>query len=234
MKSLSYYATNLLIIVGLTLTALVITALGLVADVERAPLTGLTAAGHDVWLVGPAAGQLGGSHLDDLLGADHGGPVPGPDPEAPGRHRQVHAAITAGVARSVHDLSEGGLAVAAAEWALGGRLGLRLLVDDVPAPTDEVALEVLFGEGPARYLIEADPADHDRLAALVPSARRIGLTTAETAVVIGASLAVSMDDIQAAFVHHRPAAPPPPERATSTRTCTSTSTSTSTSTGGNR
>ena len=41
-------------------------------------------------------------------------------------YRALHQAITSGLVRSAHDLSEGGLAVAAAEMCIGGRLGIEL------------------------------------------------------------------------------------------------------------
>ena len=44
----------------------------------------------------------------------------------------LHRAISAGLVRACHDLSEGGLAVAAAEMAFAGGLGATLLVDRVP------------------------------------------------------------------------------------------------------
>lgn len=188
---------------------LVITALGPVPDVDRVPVTGVTAPGNEVWLVGPAAGVLGGSHLDDVLGADHGGPLPAPDPDAPARHRQVHAAISAGLVCSAHDLAEGGLAVAAAEWALGGRLGLVLDPSDTGTPDTGASgapdrlspapLEVLFGEGPGRYLLEVAPADRDRFAALVPAARPIGVVTADPVVVIGSTLSLPVATVAEAY-----------------------------------
>jgi phosphoribosylformylglycinamidine synthase len=199
---------------------LVITALGIVPDVAAVPLTGVVAAGDDVWLVGPVTGALGASHLDEVLGGDHGGPVAAPDPSAADRHRQLHTAILAGLVRSAHDLSEGGLAVAAAEWALGGRLGLQLGRPDsgAPPPPDapdvpagasdrhEVEAQVrldpvgaLFGEGAGRYLVEVDPLDRRRFAELVPSATRIGTITAEPVLEIGSALAVSLDDVALAF-----------------------------------
>ena len=172
---------------------LVITAMGVVPDVSVVPLTGVVAAGDDVWLVGPAVGALGGSHLDDVVGSDHGGPVARPDPTAADRHRQLHRAVAAGVVRSAHDLSHGGLAVAAAEWALAGRLGLTL--DRVGPATPEV----LFGQGAGRYLVEVAPADSDRFAELVPTATRIGSVVAEPAVAIGTELNVTLTDVGAAF-----------------------------------
>jgi phosphoribosylformylglycinamidine synthase len=45
-------------------------------------------------------------------------------------YRALHQAIKSGLVRSAHDLSEGGLAVAAAEMCIGGRLGMELVVDE--------------------------------------------------------------------------------------------------------
>lgn len=184
---------------------LVITAIGPVETADALPLTGVVAAGDDVWLVGPTEGSLGGSHLDDVLGADHGGELPGPDPDAPSRHRQLHAAIGAGLVRSVHDLAEGGLAVAAAEWALGGRLGLDL--DPLAPPPSGVDhdLAVLFGEGPGRYLVEVAPEDRSRFAERVPSAARIGSVVAGDRVRIG-PVSVSFDEIATAYTARPPGA----------------------------
>jgi hypothetical protein len=131
--------------------------------------------------------------------------VPAPDPGAAERHLQLHAAITAGVVRSAHDLAEGGLAVAAAELALGGRLGLRLSAPGGGASRTAAGggeldrLEVLFGEGPGRYLVEVDPSDRERFAELVPSAALLGSVTTEPVVQIGSTLSVTLPDIATAF-----------------------------------
>ncbi|HSD83009.1 MAG TPA: AIR synthase-related protein, partial [Anaerolineae bacterium] len=55
--------------------------------------------------------------------------------------------------RACHDVSEGGLAVAAAEMCIGGRLGMSLTI-----AMDDPAL-ALFGEGNGRLLVEVKP-DH--------------------------------------------------------------------------
>ena len=169
---------------------LVITAMGIVRNLDRVPLTGVVEPANDVWIVGELDGALGGSHLDDVLGADNGGPIPSIDITAIGRHHQVAAAIAAGLVRSAHDLSEGGLAVAAAEWAFAGRLGLALEVDSTP--------ETLFGEGPGRYLIEVAPEDQRAFAAVVPSAQVIGVTLVDPIVVLG-DLSVELEQIGAAW-----------------------------------
>ena len=169
---------------------LVITAVAPVRHPERIPVTGTVGAGNDVWFVGPLRGALRGSHFDLVLGDDHGGSVPQPDPDATERHAQVADAIETGLVVSAHDPSEGGIAVAAAEWAFAGRCGLDLALDD--------DLHVLFGEGPGRYLVEIRPDDADAFAAAVPSAVRIGTVIAEPLVDLGAC-ALTFDDIELAW-----------------------------------
>jgi phosphoribosylformylglycinamidine synthase II len=68
-------------------------------------------------------------------------------------YRALHKAMTAGLVRACHDVSEGGLAVTAAEMCIGGRLGMSLtLKTDDPAPA-------LFGEGNGRLVVEVRSGD---------------------------------------------------------------------------
>lgn len=156
---------------------LVLTAVGIAKQPDNIPLTGAVAEGNSVFMVGSEEGALGGSHLDLVLGQDRGGAVPAPDRTAVERHRQLAAAIHAGFVVSAHDPSEGGIAVAACEWALAGRRGL-----DLELPINET---VLFGEGPGRYLVEVTPENASRFGALVPSAKAIGTVTGDGVVRIG-------------------------------------------------
>jgi phosphoribosylformylglycinamidine synthase len=173
---------------------LIITAVGIVRDISTIPSTGVVAPGNDVWLVGARSGQLGGSYLDEIAEIDGGGEVPGPDPDAIENHRAVHRAISAGIVQSAHDISDGGLAVAAAEWAFAGRLGMTLSVDTTHGPSG------LFGEGPGRYLLEVTQLDADRLAELIPDAVRVGWVTNDDRVRIGVEVDVSLEDVGKAFV----------------------------------
>jgi phosphoribosylformylglycinamidine synthase len=131
---------------------LVITALGHVPDVRLAVTSDLKAAGNALVLVGATRDELRGSHLDAVLGIDGPGAVPQPDPGAPARYRRLHALMRAGLVRSAHDLSDGGLAVAATEMAMGGRLGLHLVLAGD-------AITTLFSESTGRFLLEVSPAD---------------------------------------------------------------------------
>jgi phosphoribosylformylglycinamidine synthase len=81
----------------------------------------LEEAGNALYLVGTTENDMAGSFLH-LISGTSGGTVPRPDlAVAPAHFRKSeHGAITAGLVRSCHDLSEGGLAVAAAEMAFAG------------------------------------------------------------------------------------------------------------------
>ncbi len=79
--------------------------------------------------------------------------------------RAVHEAISQGLVRSCHDLSEGGLAVALAEMAIAGGLGARLALMPRIAPKNQVAAKhpvvSLFSETPTRFVLEIRPEDLD-------------------------------------------------------------------------
>ncbi len=74
--------------------------------------------------------------------------------------RALHGAITAGLVRACHDLSEGGLGVAAAEMAFAGEVGLGVDLSAVPyeGPADRRLDSVLlFAESNSRFLVEVEP-----------------------------------------------------------------------------
>jgi phosphoribosylformylglycinamidine synthase len=131
---------------------LLISALGRVPDVRRCVTMDLKEPGNLLFLIGATRDEMGGSHYHLVRGLD-GGTVPRPDLErAPLLFRQLHAAIQAGLVRSCHDLSEGGLAVAAAEMAFAGGIGADVTrLGNDPALSDEV---LLFSESTTRFIVE--------------------------------------------------------------------------------
>src|SRR5436853_6466432 len=89
--------------------------------------------GNLLALVGATHDELGGSHFA-LVKDIEGGAVPRVDCElAPRIFRALHRAIESGCVRSCHDLSEGGLAVASAEMAFAGGLGVELHLEGLAA-----------------------------------------------------------------------------------------------------
>ena len=85
----------------------------------------------------------------------------------------VHQAIKAGLVRACHDLSEGGLAVAAAEMTFAGGLGAKIRLAEVPtnipaAEREETFNEVLlFSESNTRFLVEVSPANRTAFEAAI-------------------------------------------------------------------
>jgi phosphoribosylformylglycinamidine synthase len=142
----------------------------------------LKAPGNRLWLVGATRAELGGSSLAKLLGRKGGRPPRLAGERARRIFGELHAAVRAGLVRSVHDLSDGGLLVAAAEMVLAGGVGARIDLRKVPVedgPLDDVALA--YSESLTRFLVEVEPgraAELERRLAGLPAAQ-IGETTAE-------------------------------------------------------
>jgi phosphoribosylformylglycinamidine synthase len=117
---------------------LLISAIGIIEDVNHAVTTDLKDSGNLIYLVGALPGE---AH-----------PVPRLPARSPVVYASLHRAMQAGLVRACHDLSEGGLAVAAAEMCIGGRLGMALDVRSLK----EFGL---FAEANGLLLTEVRPTD---------------------------------------------------------------------------
>ena len=167
--------------------SLLISALGQVSDVATCVSMDLKEPGNLLFLVGQTKNELGGSHFTFVHGLE-GGRVPQVDPSGAKRvFSAVHRAITSGLVRACHDLSEGGLAVAAAEMAFAGNLGARVDLSKVPSEADAAHDAVLlFSESNSRFLCEVPAAvqnDFVRLMGEVPHSQ-IGEVTQDKSLVI--------------------------------------------------
>jgi len=133
-------------------STLLITALGQVEDIEQCVTMDLKESGNLLYLIGETHDELGGSHLA-LVNKLSDGIVPRMDPDkALNTFRALHQAIKSGAVRSCHDLSEGGLAVAAAEMAFAGGLGARISLTGIADDLEDGA--ILFSESNSRFLVE--------------------------------------------------------------------------------
>jgi phosphoribosylformylglycinamidine (FGAM) synthase-like enzyme/phosphoribosylformylglycinamidine (FGAM) synthase PurS component len=164
---------------------LLISAIGQIADVRKAVTMDLKEPGNLLYLVGLTRNELGGSHyllaLQERAEAgatEAAGHVPHVDPALAKRtFAGVHKAIDRGLVRACHDLSEGGLAAAAAEMGFAGGLGAKLELRSVPSDVDrsspDASAILLFSESNSRFLCEVRPQDAAAFEALldVPHAR---------------------------------------------------------------
>jgi len=141
---------------------LLVSALGQTDDVTRCVTSDLKRAGSRLVLVG----ETDGLEVRD---------------SAPATMRAVAGLIREGRVRACHDLNEGGLAVAAAEMAIGGGLGIRVrtVVD-------------LFAESPSRFLLEVESD--------VGVGEEVGEVLAEPVLDFGA-FGATLDEARGAFFH---------------------------------
>jgi phosphoribosylformylglycinamidine (FGAM) synthase-like enzyme len=139
---------------------ILVTAMSVIADVGRTLTSDFKRAGNLIVAVGNTKRELGGSTYWKTLG-HLGASVPRVDAAlAKKTFDGLHRAIQARAVRSAHDLSEGGLGVALAEMAMGGRLGADIDLAHLPGASTLRADEALFSESATRFLLEVEP---DRL-----------------------------------------------------------------------
>jgi phosphoribosylformylglycinamidine synthase subunit PurSL len=203
---------------------LLVTLVGLIDDVRKAPSTDFLAPGDLVYVLGGTGDLLGGSTLERVGAASGGGrlgprlgrrlgdcPVADPAEHLP-LYLALARAISGKIVRSCHDLSDGGLAVALAESCLGGGLGASVRLDPMPrraragsaSPYPEAAA-LLFAEDSGRFLVSVRREDRERfersLAGL--SLAVIGETTADRRLVARSGgrevLNAALADIERAF-----------------------------------
>lgn len=138
---------------------LLISALGIVPDLAYTVTADLKAPGNWLYVLGMTADELGGStyyRRHGIVGAH----VPQPPPRSLELFQALHRAMAHGLVQTCHDCSEGGLAVAAAEIALAGGLGLDLNLADVPRMPGLDRDDVLaFSESLGRFVVEVAPDD---------------------------------------------------------------------------
>ena len=121
---------------------------GLLADWTKSATIAFKSTGDIILAVGKRSGHLGQSIWLREVHAREEGPPPPVDLAAERRTGDfIRAAIAAGHLSAVHDVSDGGIAVALAEMALAGGYGA---IVDRPLPYEPAA--ALFGEDQGVYL----------------------------------------------------------------------------------
>jgi len=155
---------------------LLISALGIVPNVNKTVTMDLKQPGNLLYIIGETHDELGGSHYQLIMNNEtigneqltidnsqltiHNSLPPQPVPDALERLRVVHKAISAGLIQACHDCSEGGLGVAVAEMSLAGRLGATVDLAQVVGATglgkDDL---LLFSESAGRFVVEVRPED---------------------------------------------------------------------------
>ena len=139
---------------------LLITAIGVIPDVRKTVSMDVKQSENRIYIVGQTYSELGGSEYYRLKGFI-GKSVPKVRVnQAKKIMGSIIKAIDSGYIKSCHDLSEGGLAVAAAEMSFSGGYGMNLHLKNVPR-TGKMSRNdfLLFSESNSRFLVEV-PEKH--------------------------------------------------------------------------
>lgn len=159
------------------------TAAAVMEDVTKAVSMDAKAAGDAVYVLGETKHELGGSEYLALRG-QLGVQAPQVDvAQAKALYERLSAAMTAGLVASCHDCSDGGLAVALAESAFAGGLGMEL--DLSPLGLDS-AVAALFSESQSRFVVTVSPGKAQAFEAGMAGStiHKLGKTTQETRFVV--------------------------------------------------
>jgi phosphoribosylformylglycinamidine synthase len=156
----------------------VVGMVGQLPDPARAAGSAFAAEGDTIALFGPFSPTMAGTELTKQRGQLDAG-LPQPDVAAVGTAcAALREAVRAGRVASAHDISDGGLACALAESAIGGGLGCRVDVQ----PLRERGCspeEALFGEGSGGFLLSGERSALEELGAIPIGT--VGGTTIEIA-----------------------------------------------------
>jgi len=142
---------------------LLISAVAVMDNVERAITMDCKREGDLIYVIGTTWNELGGSQYYGIHGYV-GNRVPKVDSEKGKRLMDTISAVTEkGLVKACHDLSEGGIGVAAAEMAFAGGLGMVINLGQVPLGEamnrDDY---VLFSESNTRFLVEVAPENRQQ------------------------------------------------------------------------
>ena len=171
--------------------------IGLLHDAGQRVPSHFQREGDVILIAGTTTGALGGSAYWAEVLDFVGGTPPAVDLAAErALQRFLVAAARAGLLRSAHDCSEGGLAVAIAEAAMGGPwstepLGATIDLSHCSAGVPSRGL--LFGEDGARAVLSADPSGAESLLALARK-HEVPLYRAGAVAALGGELQVQLGE----------------------------------------
>ncbi|MFH0763869.1 MAG: phosphoribosylformylglycinamidine synthase subunit PurL [Candidatus Omnitrophota bacterium] len=138
---------------------LLVSCIAVMDDITRAVSMDAKRAGNSIYLVGVTKNEMGGSQYYKMKGFT-GNSVPKVD-AIYGKKimNTLTNTIDKGYVRSCHDCSEGGMAVALAEMAFAGGLGMSIHMDAHDRPKGQELLKdqiLLFSESNTRFVVEVE------------------------------------------------------------------------------
>lgn len=179
-----------------------VVGIGTVTYVRRAVTSDLKREGNPLYLVGGVKDQLGASLYYRLTGSS-GGAVPDCDPALLRLGAEnMEVVASRGMIAAAHDVSDGGVAVAAAEMAIGGGVGATL---DANQLRGNLRFDLgMFSESTSRWVVEVErrrAKTFEKVMAPVP-VRQIGSVGGDRLLIergAGAVVDVPVEDLRDAW-----------------------------------
>jgi len=135
---------------------LLISAIAVMEKTAQAVSMYVKNPGSLIYIVGPTHQELGGSHYYDLFNSI-GNSVPKVNVgKAKDTFNALSRASEKKLISAMHDCSEGGLAVALAEMAFAGELGIEVFLNAVPYTGLKRNDFILFSESTSRFIVEVN------------------------------------------------------------------------------
>jgi len=154
----------------------VVGVLGLIDELDDAPPSARLGAGESIIVLGETRPELGGSEWAAIVHGLDGGAPPIADLDAAVRlHALVADLVREREVAGVHDVSDGGLAVALCEMAFAGDAGFRVDLATAPGARSCSAAEAAFGESTSRVVVSVGA---DQVAAVLGAAAAAGVPAA--------------------------------------------------------
>ena len=168
---------------------------GLLADASRTATISIKRPRDKILLIGTTEGWLGQSlYLREICGREEGAPPP-VDLAIEKRNGDfIRNLINNRALTAVHDVSDGGVAVALAEMAIAGGIGATIAL-----PAAVPAAAFLFGEDQARYIVTVAPEKAEAIrieAETAGVACQIVGETGGNSLTLGTEMAILIDDLK--------------------------------------
>jgi phosphoribosylformylglycinamidine synthase len=167
---------------------------GLLEDWEKSVTLGFKHEGEVLILLGHSTGQVGQSlWLEVCHGRREGTPPPVDLAVEQRLGELVRRLVGNGLVTAVHDISDGGALVAAAEMALAGSIGARITLPSVANPA-----AVLFGEDQGRFLVTTTDPDAVTMQANAAQIYAVRIGTVGGDAIEGPGFRAGLSDLRAA------------------------------------
>jgi len=165
---------------------LLISSIGVIDDVSKAVSLDAKCAGDLVYVIGSTLNELGGSEYLNMIGQHMAGRVPAvPAEHNAGAYRAFAKCVDEELIESAQSVNRGGLAVALAKKAMGGRLGMKVSFNSLSGSYSDNH-DALYSESTGRIIVTIRQENKGQFEKLMEGGvlSQIGVITSENDFII--------------------------------------------------